>query len=48
MVAKTGGYPWTIIHLNHRKQYLDALELASVENNIPPFTKFILSEMKIS
>lgn len=44
----SGAYPWTIIHVNHRKKYMDSLEMASVENNILPFTKFILSEMKIT
>ncbi|MBS0634163.1 MAG: Fic family protein [Verrucomicrobia bacterium] len=41
----SGGYPWTIIHVEHRSQYFRALESASVEANILPFAQFILSEM---
>ncbi len=44
----SGGYPWTIIHVENRNQYLSALEAASVEENIVPFTKFIISEMNVS
>ena len=42
----SGGYPWTIIRVEHRKAYMEALEQASVHKNITPFAKFILSEMK--
>lgn len=41
----SGGYPWTIIHVQHRQTYLTALEAASVEGNILPFVQFILSEV---
>jgi hypothetical protein len=41
----TSGYPWTIIPLQCRAQYLSALESASIEKNIEPFTKLILSQM---
>ncbi|MBS0654425.1 MAG: Fic family protein [Verrucomicrobia bacterium] len=41
----SGGYPWTIIHVEKRNQYFRALETASVEANILPFTQFIISEM---
>jgi len=42
----SGGYPWTIIHLENRKAYLDALEKASVNGYIHDFCKLILKEMK--
>lgn len=42
----SGGYPWTIVQVIHRNQYLAALESASVDGNILPFTKFIASEIK--
>lgn len=42
----TGGYPWTIIQLNNRKEYFAALESASVQQNIIPFTKFLVKEME--
>jgi hypothetical protein len=36
-----GGYPWTVVPVVKRKQYMEALEQASVYQNIEPFTKFI-------
>jgi fido (protein-threonine AMPylation protein) len=35
------GYPWTVIPLSERKAYMDALEKASVEENIGPFAEFL-------
>lgn len=35
------GYPWTVIPLERRKQYLQSLEQASVHQNIIPFTEFL-------
>lgn len=43
-----GGYPWTVIRVDNRKEYLTALEQASVRHNIEPFTKFVISEMAAS
>ncbi len=43
----TAGYPWTIIRLEKRKQYMRSLEQASVEDNIKTFSEFILQEMQI-
>jgi len=40
-----GGYPWTIIHLENRKRYMEALEEASVNRNIRPFAACVLDEM---
>ena len=37
----SGGYPWTVIPLEKRDEYMQALESASVDQNIEPFTKFI-------
>ena len=36
-----GGYPWTIVPVEKRQNYMEVLEQASVEQNIVPFTKFI-------
>ncbi|MFC3053793.1 Fic family protein [Kordiimonas pumila] len=38
-----GGYPWTIIPVERRSDYMSALEAASVEGNIVPFADFIAS-----
>jgi fido (protein-threonine AMPylation protein) len=39
----SGGYPWTVIPLEQREQYMSALESASVEQNIAPFTDLLAS-----
>ena len=43
-----GGYPWTVVRLDKRAEYLAALEQASVGQNIEPFTLFIMAEMAAS
>ncbi|HVY53209.1 MAG TPA: Fic family protein, partial [Gammaproteobacteria bacterium] len=40
-----GGFPWIIIPVAHRSDYFQALEKASVEGDIKPFTQFILGTM---
>lgn len=42
-----GGYPWTIVRLESRKKYLQALETASVNKDIIPFTLFLSKEMSV-
>jgi len=42
----SGGFPWTIIHVEHRDTYFAALETASVKGDIVPLTQFILSQMR--
>ncbi len=42
----SGGYPWTVIQLKHRAQYMAALEAASVGGDIKPLAKFIAREMR--
>jgi fido (protein-threonine AMPylation protein) len=37
----SGGFPWTVIRVEDRAQYLQALESASVEMDIKPFAAFI-------
>ncbi len=37
----SGGYPWTVIPVEERKEYMAALEQASVHQNIVPFTNFL-------
>ncbi len=45
----SGGYRWTIIRSNksRREQYMQALEQASVHNNIIPLAEFIKVEMAV-
>ena len=41
-----GGYPWTIIPVEKRNDYMAALEKASINQDIVNFTKFIASLTK--
>jgi len=44
----SGGYPWTVIRVEHRKAYMAALENASVRHDIGDFTRFVAAEMAAS
>lgn len=41
VMLASGGYPWTIIPLDRRDDYLSALESASVRQDIRPFSGFV-------
>lgn len=41
VMLSSGGYPWTVIPVEERDTYMNALEQASVGLNIEPFAKFI-------
>ena len=41
VMLAAGGYPWTIIPVQKRNDYMQSLEAASVHQNIKPFTKFL-------
>ncbi len=43
-----GGYPWTVIPVEKRTPYMEALEKASVGQDIVPFTKFLATLVKKS
>ncbi len=43
VMMASGGYPWTIIPVARRSEYMHALEQASCENNIVDFIAFIKS-----
>ncbi len=42
----SGGYPWTVILLKRRAQYMAALEAASVHGEIKPLVRFMAREMR--
>ena len=42
----SGGYPWTVIPIDKRDDYMSALEKASVSNDISDFTKFISDRLR--
>lgn len=41
VMLASGGYPWTVIPVERREDYMQALEAASVKGNIQPFAGFI-------
>mgnify|MGYP001792217615 FL=1 len=41
VMLASGGYPWTVIPVEERDNYMQALEKASVDNDIEPLAKFI-------
>jgi Fic family protein len=43
LMFAAGGYPWTVIPLQRRDQYMAALESASVGGDIEPFAQFLAS-----
>lgn len=43
LMMASGGYPWTIVPMERRMEYLAALESASVDRDIKPFARFLAS-----
>lgn len=43
----SGGYPWTVIRIEQRSDYMAALEAASSRGEINPFAEFIANSMNI-
>jgi fido (protein-threonine AMPylation protein) len=46
VMLASGGYPWTVIRIRDRKSYLSALDRASIEMDIHPFTTFIVHRVQ--
>jgi fido (protein-threonine AMPylation protein) len=46
LMLASGGYPWTVIRIVDRKAYLSALDRASIEMEIHPFTNFIVHRVQ--
>ena len=46
VMLASGGYPWTVISVENRDEYMDALEKASVEQDISAFVDFIVKHVK--
>jgi len=45
VMMASGGYPWTVINIDGRDQYMAALEQASVHKNIKLFSRFLAANM---
>ena len=41
----TSGYPWVVVPMNRRQEYMEALEQASVREDIELFARFVQSLM---
>jgi Fic family protein len=41
VMLAAGGYPWTVIPVERRSDYMEALEDGSVHQDIEPFVKFL-------
>jgi len=46
VMLASGGYPWTVIPLETRNDYMAALEEASVRKNIEPFSRFLAERVR--
>ena len=46
VMLASGGYPWTVIRVMDRKSYLSALDRASIEMDIHPFSTFIVRRVQ--
>ncbi|MEE8387471.1 MAG: Fic family protein, partial [Acidiferrobacterales bacterium] len=46
VMLASGGYPWTVIPVERRKDYMQSLESASVNQNIKPLTEFLSGLVK--
>jgi Fic family protein len=41
VMMAAGGYPWTVIPVERRTDYMDGLEAVAVKRDIAPFTKLL-------
>ena len=48
VMLASGGYPWTVIRVEDRDDYLSSLEAASVESSIGPLAHFIAKRVELS
>lgn len=48
LMFASGGYPWTIVPVERRADYMAALERASVDGDIKPFATFLAELVKKS
>jgi len=46
VMLASGGYPWTVIPLETRNEYMATLEEASVRQNIEPFSRFLAERVQ--
>ena len=47
VMLASGGYPWSVIRVEGRNEYLRALDSASIDGDIKPFARFIEQSVRI-
>jgi Protein of unknown function (DUF1488)/Fic/DOC family len=48
VMLASGGYPWTVIRVEDRNTYLSALDRASIDMDIKPFSAFVAQRVRWS
>jgi hypothetical protein len=48
VLLASGGYPWTVVRVEDRTEYLNALDRASIDVDASPFAKFIAERVRWS
>jgi hypothetical protein len=48
VMLASGGYPWTVIRVEDRSTYLSALDRASIDMNIKPFSAYVAQRVRWS
>lgn len=46
LMLVSAGYPWTILRVTERTEYMKSLDLVATDKDIKHFTRFILQEME--
>ena len=47
VMLASGGYPWTVIPVEKKEAYMNALEAASVSQDIIPLSRFIAGVVSV-
>ena len=48
LTLASGGFPWTVIRVEDRETYLKALDRASIDSEIAPFSRFVAERVRWS
>jgi len=48
VLLASGGYPWTVVRVEDRAEYLQALDRASIDVDAKPFARFIAEGVRWS
>jgi Fic family protein len=46
VMLASGGYPWTVVRMRDRNAYLAALDRASIDMDIKPFTMLLAQRVR--